>query len=48
MKKITARFDPDTTFFLLPMHNGILDGTLTTERLGVNPIASFQTLMRVH
>ena len=46
MKKITTRYDPGTAFFF--QQNGIFDGTLTAGRSGVNPIASFQTLLRVH
>ena len=36
------------SIFLLSMHNGIFDGNLTAGAIGVNPIASFQTLLRVH
>ena len=37
MEKITARYDPGTTFFLLSMQNGIFDATLTAGAIGGEP-----------
>ena len=47
MKKITARYDPGTAFLCYPRKTAYFMGPWPRERSGVNPIASFQTPLRV-